>query len=117
MDKKKEKQPLLYLVLVRTVLFLTFFLSSLLFFYVMGNYQNFIDKNQNLILSIATITAILLILFSADGLIVSLLLFFRKRTARCRRYVFNFVWMASAFVYGFVFMFVTRIINFLSEGI
>jgi len=117
MDKKKEKKTLLYRILDRTVLFLTLFLSSLIFFYILGNYQDFIDKNQNLILYIATITAILLIFFSADGLIISVLLFFRKNTARYRQHVFTFVLMALAFIYGFVLMFVTRIIDFLSEGI
>ena len=117
MDKKKENQPLLYRILVRTVLFFTLFLSSLLFFYTLGNYQEFIDKNQNLILSIATITAIILIFVSSAGLIVSVLLFFRKRAPRSGRYLVSFFWMVSAFFYGFAFMFITRIINFLSKGI
>jgi hypothetical protein len=117
MDKMKVKQPLLYRILGRTVLFLTFFLTSLLLLYVMGNYQNFIDENQNLILSAATITAFLLVFFSASGLFVSTIFFIRKHTVCYRRYVIVFIWMSFAFVYGFIFMFLTHIINFLSQGI
>jgi hypothetical protein len=115
--EKKERRPLLYRILCRTVLFLTFFLSSLLLFYVMGNYQLFVDENQNLILTIATVTAFQLVLFSASGLIVSIIFLFRKTIIRRRLYVLDSVLMAAALVYGVVFMFITRIIDFLSAGI
>lgn len=118
MDKEnenKKKQPLLYRIVRRTVLFLTLFLTSLLLFYVMGNYQEFVDENQNLILNAATVTSFLLVFFSACGLAGSVLLFFRQHERYL--YVFAFVRMAAAFVYGFACMFAARIIGFLSGGI
>ncbi|HAH61751.1 MAG TPA: hypothetical protein DCL73_06610 [Treponema sp.] len=118
MDKKnenKEKQPLLYRIVRRTVLFLTLFLTSLLLFYVIGNYQEFVDENQNLILDAVTVTSFLLVFFSACGLAGSVLLFFRQHERY--RYVFAFVRTAAAFVYGFACMFASRIIDFLSGGI
>jgi uncharacterized membrane protein len=120
MDRKKEpkeKQPLLYRILRRTVLFLTLFLTSLLLFYIIGNYQEFVDSNQNFILDAATVTAFLLVFFSAAGSAAAAVLFLRKHTVQHKRYVLSFVWMVSAFAYGFVCMFAARTINFLSAGI
>jgi len=116
-DEKQEEKPLLYKLLGRTVLFLMLFLSAMLLFYFIGNYQEFLDRSQTLILTIATVTAIMLVFFAAAGLTLSLVLLLRKKTNNRRMYGILTAGMSLALVYGAVFMVVTRIINLLSAGI
>lgn len=116
-DEKQEEKPLLYKLLGRTVLFLVLFLSAMLLFYFIGNYQEFLDTSQSLILTIATVTAIMLVFFAAAGLALSLVLLIRKKTNSRRLYGILAAGMGLALAYGALFMVVTRIINLLSAGI
>ena len=76
--EKDDSKPVLYRLVMRTVLFFALFLFSLLVFYAIGNYQNFLDENQYLILTAASLAAIMLFVFSVWGFAVSLFYALKK---------------------------------------
>jgi hypothetical protein len=115
-SRSSGQPPAAYSILHRTVLFLTLFLTSLLLFYIIGNYQEFVDADQLLILTAVSVTACLLVVFALSGFAASLFLFFRKNAGRHRTYLYAAVRMASASGYGVVCLFAARIIEFLSHG-
>ena len=53
----------------RFVTFLLLLLVSLIAFYFVGNYQNFMDSTLNIILQVIKLVAILLVIFSVFGII------------------------------------------------
>jgi hypothetical protein len=110
-----KRKTLLYQMTLRTVLFLFLFLSALILFYIIGNYQQFLDSNQKTILLLATITAILLVSFSSAGFLESLFyLIKRDYTGHCLSYIIRMVLMVFSAATGTAVMFFTRTISFLS---
>ena len=101
---------------MRTVLFLALFLSALLVFYAIGNYQEFLDENQHLILAAATVTAIPLLFFSAAGIAVSIVSAVKNHEQRAKA-VASAVCSFFAFAYGLAVMLATRLIDFLAGGV
>lgn len=72
-EKNHSSEPLIFSLFFRTTILFVLFLSSLVLFYVIGNYQNFTDENLSLILSICVINALLLLFFAAGTIIVSII--------------------------------------------
>jgi hypothetical protein len=108
---------LLYHLTLRTVLFLVLFLSSVLLIYGIGNYQQFLDKTQKFILSIAAAVSIMLIFFSVAGFILAFLMMCRKGCVRRGKYIAASVLMLLSVIYGTVLMVVTRAVSVLSAGV
>ena len=114
--EKDDSKPVLYRLVARTVLFLVLFLFSLLVFYAIGNYQNFLDENQYLILTAASLAAIMLFVFSFAGFVVSLVYALKKDFSRRALYIVSAVLMLFTAAFGFVCMFASRLIDFLAAG-
>ena len=114
--EKDDSKPVLYRLVMRTVLFFALFLFSLLVFYAIGNYQNFLDENQYIILSAASLAAIMLLIFSVWGFAVSLVYALKKNTARRALYIVSAALMLFTAAFGFVCMFASRLIDFLADG-
>jgi len=114
--EKGDSKPVLYRFVSRTVLFFTLFLFSLLVFYAIGNYQNFLDENQYVILSAASLASIVLFVFSVWGFAVSLVYALKKDISRRALYIVSAAVMIFTAAFGFVCMFASRLIDFLADG-
>jgi len=81
-NKKKicftDNLVLTYRKLLSLIVFLFLFCLFLCVFYVIGNYKEFLDSSQELILSWLSVSTIVLGFFSFIGLIVNILLIIKK---------------------------------------
>ena len=81
-NKKKisftDNLVLTYRKLLSLIVFLFLFCLFLCVFYVIGNYKEFLDSSQKLILSWLSVSSIVLGFFSFIGLIVNILLIIKK---------------------------------------
>ncbi len=116
--RKTRILPLLFIVTRRTVLFLFLFLCAMILFYMAGNYQNFLDSDQRLILRAGAVSAILLTGFCAAGAAECAVLLFLKKSAGMRlACAAQIVLMILAAAFAAAFMIVFRVIDILSLGI
>ena len=114
--EKDDSKPVLYRLVARTVLFFVLFLFSLLVFYAIGNYQNFLDENQYLILKAASFASIMLFVFSAAGFALFFVSALKKNTEHRTLYIVSVALMILTAAFGFVCMFASRLIDFLADG-
>ena len=81
-NKKKisftDNLVLTYRKLLSLIVFLFLFCLFLCVFYVIGNYKEFLDSSQKLILSWLSVSSIVLGFFSFIGLVVNILLIIKK---------------------------------------
>lgn len=117
-QKKSEKisLSLLFKLTKRSILFLFLLLTVLSVFYVIGNYQLFLDSNQKIILNAAAFTATALLVLSATGTVTSILYIIRKKRKRLY-YAINLALIILSAVYAVFFLFLFRATVILSSGI
>lgn len=117
-QKKSEKisLSLLFKLTKRSILFLFLLLTVLSVFYVIGNYQLFLDSNQKIILNAAAFTATALLVLSATGTVTSILCIIRKKRKR-QYYAINLALIILSAVYAVFFLFLFRATVILSSGI
>lgn len=117
-QKKSEKisLSLLFKLTKRSILFLFLLLTVLSVFYVIGNYQLFLDSNQKIILNAAAFTATALLVLSATGTVTSILSIIRKKRKRLY-YAINLALIILSAVYAVFFLFLFRATVILSSGI
>lgn len=117
-QKKSEKisLSLLFKLTKRSILFLFLLLTVLSVFYVIGNYQLFLDSNQKIILNAAAFTATALLVLSATGTVTSILCIIRKKRKRLY-YSINLALIILSAVYAVFFLFLFRATVILSSGI
>lgn len=117
-QKKSEKisLSLLFKLTKRSILFLFLLLTVLSVFYVIGNYQLFLDSNQKIILNTAAFTATALLVLSATGTVTSILCIIRKKRKR-QYYAINLALIILSAVYAVFFLFLFRATVILSSGI
>lgn len=117
-QKKSEKisLSLLFKLTKRSILFLFLLLTVLSVFYVIGNYQLFLDSNQKIILNAAAFTATALLVLSATGTVTSILCIIRKKRKRLY-YTINLALIILSAVYAVFFLFLFRATVILSSGI
>ncbi len=122
MRKTRQKQPekislsLLFRLTRRTVLFLFLFLSVLVLFYAIGNYQFFLDSNQIIILNTAVIVSAALFLISSAGIIEAAFCIAKKNKKRLY-YSLNLIVMIMAALSGVLCMFFLSATLIISKGI
>ena len=118
MFSKKSKgtidKSFLFKLTGRTSLFFALLLLVLVFFYLSGNYQNFLDTTQAFTLFMCSADCIVLFLFSLAGIIESIGLFFVSR--KKRYWIFFGVFFISGIISAAVFM-ALRTVSILSLGI
>lgn len=118
-NKKKisftDNLVLTYRKLLSLIVFLFLFCLFLCVFYVIGNYKEFLDSSQKLILSWLSVSSIVLGFFSFIGLVVNILLMIKKIKIKNRIPVFLLMIFFILFsIFANVFSY---LVNYLSLGL
>lgn len=110
----QNKQKIYFIRLMQRVnIFLFVYLFLLLFFYIIGNFQSFLDSSQMIILRLMSYISILLFFLSFFAIIFSIFFaLYQKTFVYFGRLVFNIVSCAA----GVFFLFFSAGINFLAIG-
>lgn len=115
-NNEKISLSLLFKLTKRSILFLFLFLTVLAAFYIIGNYQLFLDSNQKIILNTAAFTAATLLILSITGITTAIFCIIRKKGKRLY-YAANLVLIILAALYALIFLFLFRSTVILSSGI
>ncbi len=114
-NNEKISLSLLFKLTKRSILFLFLFLTVLAAFYIIGNYQLFLDSNQKIILNTAAFTAAALLILSITGITTAIFCIIRKKGKRLY-YAANLVLIILAALYALIFLFLFRSTVILSSG-
>ncbi len=102
--------------LTRTSVFIMFFFCILLFlFYLIGNYQNFMDKTQLLILSALAFSSILEVVLSFLGIIE--IIFFMIANKFSVKNLFSLLFMLLSLIMSIIFVIYSVIIKRIATGV
>ncbi len=115
-NAEKISLSLLFNLTKRSVLFLFLLLTVLASFYIIGNYQFFLDTNLKIILDAAAVTATALLILSITGITTAIFCIIRKKGKRLF-FALNLVLIVLSAFYAVFFLFVFRSIVILSSGI
>ncbi len=115
-NAEKISISLLFKLLVRSLLFLFLFLTVLILLYIIGNLQLFLDSNQKIILSIASVCALFLFFLSIIAIIIGVLCLFIKKRKRLYYAVHLFLILFCT-AYSITFFFLFRITLIFSSGL
>ena len=118
-NKKKisftDNLVLTYRKLLSLIVFLFLFCLFLCVFYVIGNYKEFLDSSQELILSWLSVSSIVLGFFSFIGLIVNILLIIKKIKIKNR--ISAFLLMIFFILFSIFANVFSYLVNYLSLGL
>lgn len=118
-NKKKisftDNLVLTYRKLLSLIVFLFLFCLFLCVFYVIGNYKEFLDSSQKLILSWLSVSSIVLGFFSFIGLIVNILLMIKKIKIKNR--IPAFLLMIFFILFSIFANMFSYLVNYLSLGL
>lgn len=118
-NKKKisftDNLVLTYRKLLSLIVFLFLFCLFLCVFYVIGNYKEFLDSSQKLILSWLSVSTIVLGFFSFIGLIVNILLIIKKIKIKNR--IPAFLLMIFFILFSIFANVFSYLVNYLSLGL
>ena len=118
-NKKKisftDNLVLTYRKLLSLIVFLFLFCLFLCLFYVIGNYKEFLDSSQELILSWLSVSSIVLGFFSFIGLIVNILLMIKKIKIKNR--ISAFLLMIFFILFSIFANVFSYLVNYLSLGL
>ncbi len=118
-NKKKisftDNLVLTYRKLLSLIVFLFLFCLFLCVFYVIGNYKEFLDSSQKLILSWLSVSSIVLGFFSFIGLIVNILLIIKKIKIKNR--IPAFLLMIFFILFSIFANVFSYLVNYLSLGL
>lgn len=118
-NKKKisftDNLVLTYRKLLSLIVFLFLFCLFLCVFYVIGNYKEFLDTSQKLILSWLSVSSIVLGFFSFIGLIVNILLMIKKIKIKNR--IPAFLLMIFFILFSIFANVFSYLVNYLSLGL
>lgn len=111
---KKINRSFLFKLTGRTSLFLFLLSTFLIVLYVSGSYQDFLDSTLNFVLTSCSATILGLFVFSAAGILQSIILFFISK--RKSYWIYFFVYILSC-VFSAGFFFLARTISIIAKGI
>lgn len=118
-NKKKisftDNLVLTYRKLLSLIVFLFLFCLFLCVFYVIGNYKEFLDSSQELILSWLSVSSIVLGFFSFIGLVVNILLIIKKIKIKNR--IPAFLLMIFFILFSIFANVFSYLVNYLSLGL
>lgn len=102
--------------LTRNSIFLLLLICLLLFaFYLIGNFQGFIDKSQLIILRVLSVCSVGLCIMSVTGFILeTIFLFMKEKKAGL---LFSMLFFIFTFVTGFAFIVFSTVIRRIATGI
>ena len=102
--------------LTRNSIFLLFLMCMLfLLFYLIGNFQGFIDRSQLIILRVLTATSICLCIMSLIGFVLEIIFLFMK-DKKSRHFLTMFFYLFT-FVTGFALIIFSMVIRKIAAGI
>jgi len=111
----REINLLIYRKVFSVTVFLFLYGVFLLSFYLIGNYKNFLDESQNIILLCLSFISVLLIFLSVFE-IVENPIFLIKRIKIINRFISIF-WMIFFALSGIVMFVFSYAVNYLAEGL
>ena len=105
-----------YRIVIRMSVFFFLVVLSMLVFYFVGNYQDFLDTNQKLILNLTAIVSVTSSVFLLLGIILNIVTFIvlKRNVYRFIIYTLLYLLMLSASVAVF---FISRSVLLLSNGL
>ncbi len=112
--KKSRRLPPLLRLTRRATVFLSLTLAAIIFFFITGNRQTFLDENLKLLLIIITFTAISLTFFT--GMAIIECIFYTVKDKKFRL-IFHLACYIILFILGITISVASLSINLLSEGI
>ena len=117
-NEKSEKitLSLLFMLTRRTILFLSLLLCVLILFYVVGNYQFFLDSSQKIVLRSAAVTASTLFIISVSGIIETILCIVFLKNKRMY-FIIHLVLIFIAQLLSIASLILFRIIDIVSTGL
>lgn len=115
-DRQKKNVPLLFKLSRRTVLFFFLIQIVLLILYAIGNYQNFLDENMNLVMESVLFSSFLLNFFTLFTLVQGIILLIRKKTRKASNYVLQIVLLSLLLIYSLLIMLSFCFIEIISVG-
>ena len=117
-NEKSEKitLSLLFMLTRRTILFLSLLLCVLILFYVVGNYQFFLDSSQKIVLRSAAVTASALFIISVSGIIETILCIVFLKNKRMY-FIIHLVLIFIAQLLSIASLILFRIIDIVSTGL
>lgn len=103
-------------IAIRMTFFLFLIFSSLMLFYFVGNYQEFLDSNQKLILNLIAITSVVEFVFSLSSFTLNIITYFivKRRLRKVILYSVIYFFTTLLSVAGFLF---SRAVLFVSSGL
>lgn len=107
---------LLFRLTRRTILFLFLFLVVLILFFIIGNYQVFLDSSQKIILQTASFAATALSIISLAGMVETVFCIIQKKG---KRFFFSIhlVLMTITLLAGIISLFALQTTEILSLGL
>lgn len=111
----KSPQSFLYKVTLTVVVALLFFLFVMILLYVLGNYQGFQDRSQQIILSVLSYTSIFLVFITIPVIIELIIQIFSE--PKKIKHIIYFILMIITIAFCIACYFATSIIDYLSMGI
>ena len=114
-NEKSEKitLSLLFMLTRRMILFLSLLLCVLILFYVVGNYQFFLDSSQKIVLRSAAVTASTLFIISVSGIIETILCIVFLKNKR----MYFIIHLVIAQLLSIASLILFRIIDIVSTGL
>ncbi len=106
-----KKTPLFKLT-NRLVLFLIALIFLVFIFYVSGNWQNFLDKNQILLLQVVSVLSVLLVFFVVVGLVMIVHHLMYRKTIAYLRFLFMYI---GYILFGILMFAFSTFISFFSQ--
>lgn len=105
-----------YRIVIRMSVFIFFVLLSMLAFYIVGNYQDFLDYNLKLILNLTAILSVTSSVFLILGIILNLVTFFKLKRKIHRMIIYTVLYLLMLATSVTIF-FVSRSVLLLSNGL
>lgn len=113
-QQNKPETTFLFRLTFRAYLFLLLMLIVLTLFYVMGNFQQFLDSTQHFNLLLSSVVSIALIFFSFIGLVESIVY---SITTKQKKFIFYAALFLLTLIIVTVVLLLLRTIIFLAAGL
>jgi len=115
LQKTKNNIPFHY-KLLRTILqSLIIFCFLMMCLYIVGNFQNFQDKSQEILLNVLSYTAIFTILLTIPLFVENIIMLFTEKNKF--RIILSILMLIFSVLICFLFMGISNIIVFLTDGV
>ena len=113
-SKKRFSNTVTYKLLMTLDLFFLVFSLTLIALYFIGNYQNFLDKSQLIILNVLSFSSIFTILMTTILIIETLIKIFTERHKIIN--IFNLLYLLITIIFSVICIVVSCTISYISLG-